>query len=220
MDALNQFNWIASGYDRLAAMIYGKTLYESQVCFLSFIPQGCNVLVIGGGSGAVLKKLFSVNPTARVWYIDASSRMIELASEKLSIAERQQTRFIHGTEKSIPEGVSFDAIITHFFLDLFPDMQLQYVCKQLSGRLRVEGLWLVSDFVDKGDWWQRLLLWVMYRFFSITCGIQAECLPAWEYAVSSAGAKLTRFHTFFSGFIKSTVYKKMKTAELLPLNKI
>lgn len=208
MDSLNRFNWIAAGYDRLTRLVYGKALYESQVCFLALIPPGCNILIMGGGSGAVLRKLFSLNPGARVWYIEASSRMIELTSQKLSAAERKQTTFIHGTEKSIPQDISVDVIITHFFLDLFPYAHLLASCRRLSAKLRLKGLWIVSDFVDGGIWWQRLLLWVMYRFFRVTCGISAEKLPAWGLALSLAAMKERRFQSFFSGFIKSTVYEK------------
>lgn len=205
---LDHFNWLAHYYDSLTAILFGKALHKSQVCFLRSAPQGCNLLIIGGGSGKILTALQEVNPSCNIWYVEASSEMLSMAAKKISAESRGRLSFIHGTEKSIPQGIRFDAVITNFFLDLYPDQELREISERIYHSLDSKGLWLVSDFVNGGKWWQRMLLWVMYRFFVITCNIKASALPSWEIQLKSAGMKENTFKLFFGGFIKSVVYEK------------
>lgn len=205
---LDRFNWLARYYDSLTGIVFGKALHMSQVFFLRSVPQGCNLLIIGGGTGEVLTDLREVNPSCNIWYVEASSEMLSIAGKRISGEYRSRLSFIHGTERSIPEGIRFDAVMTNFFLDLYPDQQLSEIIEKIYHMLDKKGLWLVSDFVDGGKWWQRMLLWVMYRFFVITCDIKASGLPSWGIQMKSAGMKEITSKMFFGGFIKSVVYEK------------
>jgi ubiquinone/menaquinone biosynthesis C-methylase UbiE len=140
--------------------------------------------------------------------VEASSDMLSIASERISGETGDQLKFIHGNEESIPEGIVFDVIITHFLLDLFSNEKGLALCRNLYRNLQSGGLWLISDFVDGGKWWQRVMLWMMYRFFVLTCRIEATTLPPWEYQLRTAGMRERVFKLFFSGFIKSVVYRK------------
>lgn len=211
--ALNTFDRIASLYDLLARIVFGGAIHRSQLHFLGAVGPGASVLILGGGSGALLRDLLTVNPTCRVCYIEASSAMLDLAARKVSDQFRGNVSFIHGTEDSVPGGTVFDAIITNFFLDLFNEEALAALGKKLDVRLRGDGLWLVSDFVDGKKRWQRLMLWIMYRFFAFTCNIGTSSLPAWEKQLEAAGMKEKAFATFFDGFIKSAVYGRESRVE-------
>ena len=203
---LNRFNWLSRHYDLLTRLVFGKAIYDSQVHYLSLIKPGARILILGGGSGELLPSLRSKNPDCKVWYVEASSGMLVLAAEKTGEEFKKDVRFIHGTEEAIPERVMFDAIITHFFLDLFPEDRLLALCRQIVPKLQDGGLWLVSDFVDRGRWWQRMMLWVMYRFFVLACRIEATRLPAWNDVLGLSGLRQREEKLFFGGFIKSTVY--------------
>src|SRR5205085_1637603 len=111
--------------------------------------------------------------------------------------------FIHGTEKDIPEGIQFDVIITNFYLDLFSDSNLNPIIKLLRSHLKGKSIWLVSDFVYSNKLWQKILLWIMYRFFRLTCDIDARDLPAWQLLLNAHGMKELNTRDFFKGFIKS-----------------
>lgn len=206
---LDRFNWLARHYDFLSGIIFGKTLHQSQVCFLSSIPADCAILIIGGGTGEMLKELLMVNPTCRVWYVEASGQMVSLAREKISKDDHNRVWFIHGTEVSLPDGIFFDVVITNFFLDLFTDARVLHICKTLWQKLNNDGLWLISDFVDEGKWWHRFLLWSMYRFFALTCDIEGSRLPPWEKQLAATGLTEMKFEFFYGMFIKSSVYKKI-----------
>jgi spermidine synthase len=208
MSDIDGFNRIARYYDTLKGIVFGKAIYASQLQHLQALPARGNILIIGGGSGELLNPLLAIRPEAVIWYVEASSAMISIAREKVPLPLHSSIHFIHGTEHALPVDVAFHAIITPFFLDLFPDNQLHEICRLLSERLTEDGVWIGVDFVDGGRWWQRVLLKGMYGFFAAVCGIRARSLPAWEKHLRSAGLSQVTFAHFYSGFIKSAVYAK------------
>lgn len=214
MDAqLNRFNWISSSYDLLTRSIFGSHLHDAQLLYLKEIPQNSNVLMIGGGTGWLLKELIHINPTCKIWYIEASSSMIGAAKRKVNYAEQRNIFFIHGTENSTPQGIQYDVVITNFFLDLFSSATLASVISKINASLRLNGIWLVSDFIHQDKWWQKVLLSTMYFFFRITCGIESGKLPRWERSLEEVGLKEIQSQFFYSSFIKSAFYVRNTTIE-------
>jgi tRNA (cmo5U34)-methyltransferase len=205
---LNGFNKVAGIYDALARIVFGKALRVSQRLFLTDIPPDGNVLMLGGGTGGQLRALLEINHSCRVWYIEASSAMLDRAEKQLDRTQRERVHFVHGTEAFIPVNVVYDAVITGFFLDLFTDQALAGVIAKCSSALKREGLWLVTDFVDNGKWWQKKLLSLMYAFFRITCGIEAQRLPLWQKAMEHHGYSEIKSKLNYSAFIKSSLLQK------------
>lgn len=211
---MNGFNTIARQYDFLKKLVFGDSIYQSEVCFLGWIARGGKVLIIGGGSGEILPALMETDPAAEVFFVEASSEMLKIAKRRLPEASVKNVRFIHGTERNIPEDILFDAVITNFFLDLFPDSKVRELCRMISGKIKVDGVWLVSDFVKTGKISQRILLWTMYRFFMLTSGVLARSLPAWDRHLELAGMEEMSSRSFYGGFIRSAVYRK----NVIPVN--
>jgi tRNA (cmo5U34)-methyltransferase len=212
MDAqLNRFNWMSASYDLLTRSIFGKHLHDAQLFYLKEIPQNGNVLLIGGGTGWLLKELIHINPTCKIWYIEASSSMITAAKRKINVADQRKVFFIHGTENSIPQGIQYDVVITNFFLDLFSPATLALVISKIKASLRLNGVWLISDFIHQDKWWQKVLLSTMYFFFRLTCGIESGKLPHWERSLGEAGLKEVRAQFFYGSFIKSAFFVRNKT---------
>ena len=205
---LNGFNRIARAYDTLSSLVFGKSMTKAQTVFLSFVPPDAEVLILGGGSGTMLGELFRINPGCRICFIDASSAMIRLARKNLPAHLQTQVQFIHGTTLDIPKQ-NFDTIMTSFFLDLFHVKSLEAELVRIHGALGLEGLWLVSDFNDQGRWWQRLLLKVMYLFFTVTAGIEATRLPPWENKLDELRLDKRQTKMFFGDFIKCILYRKV-----------
>lgn len=207
-DSLDRFNWIAPHYDVMSRLVFGRAIFSSQVWALKSIPPDSAVLVLGGGSGAILPVLNRISPACRIWYIEASSEMLARARATVEDAAKDNIVFIHGTENAIPDALRFDAIVTNFLLDLFPEGDVWAICRTLYEKLKREGIWLASDFVDGGRWWQRAMLWLMYRFFLVTCNIKASRLPEWQHQIRSVGMVEIDSENFYCRFIKSVVYKK------------
>jgi tRNA (cmo5U34)-methyltransferase len=201
---MNNFDSVAPFYDQLAKIIFGSAMKKAQTAYLHVIKQGANVLILGGGTGWILSSLFAVNPTCKVWYIDSSTRMINL-SKKVAADSKHQVFFILGTEAAIPPDILFDAVITNFYLDLFPPASCNTVIDKIRSSLQGESLWIISDFIDT-TWWHNAMLRMMYRFFKMMSGIQASSLCDWKKLLEQKGFEERQSSQFFGRFIKSAVF--------------
>jgi ubiquinone/menaquinone biosynthesis C-methylase UbiE len=185
-------------------MIFGKSIVRAQTCFLNVIPPVSNVLILGGGTGWLLAELLQDRPECEVWYIESSANMLSMTMKKNM--DLRQVHFIQGTEKDIP-ACGFDIVITPFFLDLFSPLTLEWVVERISLALKPSALWIVADFVNRGKWWQIVLLKTMYLFFRRMCHIEARTLPPWDDLLVRSGQKMVDRRFFYGGFIKSAVYR-------------
>lgn len=197
------FNRLAPAYTLLAKIIFGNAIQQSQLHFLNYILPDDRMLILGGGSGDLLKAILKIHPAIRIDYIDISPKMLELARKKNPVP--LNVNFIEGTEGNIPE-VSYSVVITNFYLDLFPNETLTKVISKIKKSLRPSATWLVTDFVNEKTW-HRIMLWIMYRFFRITTGIEAKRLPDWRVALLKSGVNEVDSVNYYGGFIKSSVYK-------------
>jgi len=203
MGSLNDFNRVAPFYDRLKRWVFGDAVRRSEREGLDEIFPSAKVLIVGGGTGEILEALHEIRPDAHVWYVDASSEMIQRARTRNI---DQMICFVHGTDDDLPEGLTFDVIITPFFLDLFDADRLLRIISGLLPRLHPYGLWFVADFVDTGKVWHRVLLSAMYRFFRSVARVEARTLPDWQGLLRETGMREVRSRSFYGGFIRSVVY--------------
>ena len=202
---LNGFDRIAFIYDFLAKLVFGKSIIDSQKFFLSNISDNSKVLILGGGSGWLLSEFLKQKPNCEVWYIEASEKMISLSKGK--IENIRNVHFIHGTEQDIQLSIKYDVLITNFYLDLFTNHQLLNIITKIRSVMKAEAQWIVTDFVNNKRWWQSIMLKVMYWFFRITCSIESRQLPEWNRLVEKAGVKEVSSKAFYSGFIKTALYR-------------
>lgn len=205
MNKLNRFNWIARSYDELVKLVFGDTLHQAEMHFVNEIGSNQSVLILGGGSGKFLSALLRTKPAIQVTYIEASSEMIALAKTKVDATTRVE--FVHGTEQAIPSQ-EFDVVITNFFLDLFQQQQVESLVGIVSKHLKVNGKWLVTDFEKSSKLSHRVLLSLMYLFFTVSGSIDAKTLPKWRPVFQSAGLKLRQEKLFRDGFVSTTVFSK------------
>ena len=200
----NDFDRIAFVYDRLARLMFGMSIINSQKFFLNRILEGSNILILGGGSGWILKELFGIRSDVKICYIEASAKMLAMAKEKSTPS--QQVRFIHGTERDIPSDHKFNYVITNFYLDLFTNESIQVALGKIKESLAPKAQWIATDFVEN-QWWQKLILKVMYFFFRLTCNIGSQKLPEWNKVLQAIGGKEIVFKKFYSGFIQTSVFQ-------------
>lgn len=200
----SNFDRVAGVYDTLAHFVFRKDMRRAQFAFLDEIPTNANILVVGGGTGWLLAELLLRNPNCTVQYVDASSKMIELA-EKTTSGLNDRVTFVHGTENDILPGSLFDAIITHFYLDLFDQDDLRRVVGCIKKSCRSGTLWLACDFVNNRKM-HSVMLAFMYAFFRIYTNLKTRRLPDWNTAIQSAGFQEIRSRSFFHSFIRSAVF--------------
>jgi len=203
---LNGFDRIAPVYDLLVGIVFGKSIRNAQLYFLSDIPKRSNVLILGGGTGWLLEELLKVNPDCNVWYVEASRKMLERTQKKIATRPTTCVHYIHGTEAFLPQDISFDAVITNFYFDLFSSVSLHKVLNHIVKSMLPHAVLLISDFTNTNVWRHRILLMIMYRFFRLVSGIESTHLPDWQNQLKHVGLGEVKSKLFYGGFIKSSVY--------------
>lgn len=204
---LGGFDIIAPVYDVLASLVFGKSIRNAQLHYLSEIRDGSRVLILGGGTGWLLAELLRINPDCQVWYIEASAKMLEKARKKIATLPRACVHFIHGTEEQLPLHVGYDAVITNFYFDLFSSSSLVKPMKNIGKSFLPSGKLLVSDFTETNLWWQSAMLSAMYLFFRWVSGIEATQLPDWQHQLRNLNFDCKKSRCFYGNFIKSSVYE-------------
>lgn len=203
---MSSFDRITPYYDFLARIVFGKSVVEAQEFFLSEIKEGDRVLILGGGTGWILESIFKATKPGEIWYIDSSQKMIEKSKSRK--IDPSKVHFIHGTEKEIPMDMMFDVVITNFFLDVFSPKELPRVIKYVAAKMKPQGVWLCTDFVDTKKWKHKLLVSSMYSFFNVVANLKNNALPDWEGNLVAEGMIQHDEKSFWKGFIKSKIFKR------------
>lgn len=204
---MSGFDKVARFYDRLAQLVYGKTLLNAKSHFLDQIREGDRVLIIGGGTGEILPLLPS---SCQVTFLDPSTNMIEVAVKREKPIE---TTFVSQILENFESSGKFDVIIANFFFDLFEEPVLSRQLKNVKRLLDADGTLVVSDFSYSSplhQFWQRPLVASMYLFFRITTGLKTNRLPKIEKKLEGAGLHVQIEKRWGKGFIWGEVFRREK----------
>lgn len=208
------FDRLASTYDLWVRLVFGKALEKAQCALLDQLPQGGNILLIGGGTGWLLKPLCNQAKPEKILYIDASAKMIQKAQDfvrKEIPAWEGKIEFLQGTQEALPVSDHFDCIITPFFLDLFSQEELASVFTQLTQQLTPNGIWYLVDFQVAKQPFRipaKMLIWIMYRFFRLFTGMSGTQLIDPTPYFSTHNYQLLTGKRFYLGMVKSQVWKR------------
>ncbi len=200
----NNFDFVAPFYDFLAKIIFGKNIQSAQTHFLNHIPDNANILILGGGSGQILKEIFSCNINCQILYVEKSKKMLALSKKQLTNRQLEKVIFTHKVDST--SNQNFEVIITNFFLDVFEKKGLENIMKLLRGLLSEEGIWLFTDFQYQNIWWQKILLKLMFAFFRLFASLESNQLYDFEKAFDILGMKSLKSKSFFYKMIVSHVY--------------
>lgn len=219
-----QFDRIAGAYDLLAYFVFGNSLKTSQTTFISEIPAGSSVLVVGGGSGYYLAELLKSGRHKKIVYVESSAKMIKLCRKKIkNYPSAPGVNFIHGDIFEQDFSEKFDVVVTHYFLDLLQENYAREIMIRLKNILKNDGCWICTDFKIKKQSvhrrWQLMLMDVMYLFFKITAGVQNKTLPDLPLIFRELGLKKQNHKEFYGAMIEAAVYKNNHPGEENPLTK-
>lgn len=200
------FDLLASSYDSLAYLIFGRSIRTSQCVFINEIDDEASILILGGGTGWILNDIFEKKPKVRITFVDNSSAMIDKAKSTVKKQWIDNVNFIQGTYHSMILRKKYNVIFTAFFLDMFPQDELEKLMHDISNLHEEKGIWLFTDFKITKNVLQQLLLKIMYLFFVLTCKIEAKGLSDFEGAFHKNQYRLKTSKLFFRGMIESKVY--------------
>lgn len=203
----NDFDGVANIYDRAARFVFGSSISEAQSTFLPTISPHSRVLIVGGGTGRVLAELLRLRPAVEVVYVEKSKNMLEAAKNRVGEGDASKVRWVNDPLENWETSAEFDAILCHFFLDVFEHGKLeQLIVPKLVKLLKPEGKLLVSDFQQSNTISQKILLWAMHRFFRLTCCLESRTLGDLHGALKMAGFTAIKEAYFFKQLIFSRVY--------------
>lgn len=207
--AINSFDRIAWMYDGLAQLVFFGAIRKSQLTFLSYIEPRSKILIVGGGTGWILSELDKLGILMVVHYVEASTAMLKKSRLREPFKNIQVT-FNHGTVEELSK-VRYNVIITNFFLDVFSEDNLGTVIEKLDSHLNRDGIWIITDFVNSGKKWQKILIKLMYGFFRFTANIEGSRLLDFKANFEQLGYQLSTERSYFHKMIVSRICMKGKT---------
>jgi ubiquinone/menaquinone biosynthesis C-methylase UbiE len=209
--ALVNFDSVAGSYRILENLAFGRYLEHCRTLLLPLlVPEPRKALFIGEGDGRFLQRFAQRFPKTRVDVVESSARMIELA-------KRRAEQFPHARfycEDILDgdwQGGEYDLVVTHFFLDVLSEGQLQSLVFRMK-RAAQNGYWLVSEFRQVSQpvwarWPSRFLIGVMYMFFRVTTGLRTRTIPDYEQVFIGAGMQLCARKLTLGGFLVSELWR-------------
>jgi len=194
--------WIYRGLERV---VFGNALQESRIAHLD-VTGDPSVLILGDGDGRFLEALLKKAPGAKVEVVEASATMIQLARRR--VMEGAEVVFHHLEVAEFIPCKQYDLVASHFFLDCFEPREIEQIAAMVTTCLGDGACWLISDFqLPRTGVLRRtrarLLLWVMYRFFRVTTGIEARDLIDPEPILRSVGLRLVERLESNAGFLRA-----------------
>lgn len=206
---MNNYDRIAGIYDLMATVIFFGAISEAKKHYMSLVASKSKILLVGGGTGKILKHLNQLNIPITVDFLEPSFKMITKAKERADGLPNLHINYIQNKLDSFESAGQYDCICSFFFLDIFQKSDLIDSVKKFSKMLSTNGFLLVSDFQIKNNlWWQKALSGLMHVFFRITTNLQSKGLKDINsYLCKSHFINIDRTQ-FFNGFIFSAVYEK------------
>jgi ubiquinone/menaquinone biosynthesis C-methylase UbiE len=189
------FDRLAPHYRWMERVIAGGKLQRCRVAHLDEVRDCRSVLVAGEGPGRFLEVAVRAVPEAEFTCVDASAAMLKHAAARSAGGAR--VKFVHASlPEWQPQSATFDLIVTHFFLDCFPEPLLSQVIERLAASAKPDARWLLADFQVPPSGLRRLrarlLLGLAYRVFRIATALPATRLVAPDAALERCGFRLRR----------------------------
>ena len=217
--ARDGFGRLAGIYEGLERLAYGNLLMRSRTALLNDLAHAEHVLILGEGDGRFLVQLLALSPSCSVTVLDSSAGMLgraEARVRKKLPGECSRVIFRHAdalTETFAPN--TYDALVTCFFLDVFPATMLERLVPKLRHSLKPGGVWLVADFAAPQTLEQPLprfyaqaMVPLMYAFFRVQTALPARTLVSPQPFLQSAGLRLEYTQTFRGGFVYAQTWRK------------
>ena len=197
----SSFNFIAPFYDLITRFVFGSRLLDVQCYHLSQIQKKESVLVLGGGTGKILKFIRSEDIT----FLDFSEKMIHKASKVGNAI------FIHADFFKHTFDRQFDWIICPFFLDCFHEENFEKALKKIKLSMKKNGKLIVTDFHGTSKK-QLCFIKLMIIFFRLTTSLETDkLLPIRKLILNSAFLAID-LKLFSKGLFFSDIYRKKSTA--------
>jgi ubiquinone/menaquinone biosynthesis C-methylase UbiE len=209
------YDRVAPFYDLLASLVFGQKLTKAESHFYAQVKDPASILIFGGGTGKCLKPLQLHYPKATIHFLEASTKMISIASGR-TIPNHKSVEFIHGNEQLlVNQPQQYDLVVTSFVLDVFSESRLRNAMDILYKVLRTAGYWIQTDFYvyQSNPWWQKALVRTMYWFFWITANQHNQQIADFDHHFKERSLALVAQKMFCHDMVKTVLYHKLQETD-------
>jgi len=205
------FDLVAPIYDWVLWLFFGRSIDRFQTQFIRETPHSKRVLIVGGGTGKILKMFLEKTDESHLVYAEYSQKMLERAKARLLPAEKKRVDFVRHSSDATG---SFDCIVLPFILDCYMEPTLTGMLHDLKKQLNNSGQIVFFDFnldPDQGyqpSVWKPRFIDLLYLFFRITAGIEAKKLPDFHTVFTQSGFDVTKKSLLHKGWIQAILWSK------------
>lgn len=204
------FDIVSPIYDLCVYLAFGNTLNNLQLEALSKIPACESCLIIGGGSGKILKQCIGLELANQYYYCELSNRMIQKSMRRLNKAVATKVKFANDVDSWTTK---FDLIILPFVLDCYAETEVNQMINSLTKRLSTNGHILIVDFNEENiagfqpQGWQRSFIRLLFAFFNLIAGIKTKRLPPIFKIAQQLELSLVNRWDRKSGWLQASLWK-------------
>jgi len=137
------YDGAAGWYDLLAQAYSLGRIRACKRAQLEGLAPGDRVLFAGAGTGG--EAVEAARRGVRVTVLDRSPAMLARAARRFQTAGLAGA-FLAGDVLDHAPPEPYDAVVAHFFLNVFPERLMPAVLRHLAGRVRPGGRLLIADF--------------------------------------------------------------------------
>ena len=173
-----------------------------------------SILILGEGDGRCLERLVRIAPHARIHCLDASAAMLAKARARIArLGAEARITFQQADARTaaLPE-LTYDAVVTLFFLDCFTPEELGPLVDRIARSLQPGAAWLFADFAIplRGwtRWRARLWLTLLYGFFRWRTNLGARQLPPSEPRIAAVGFVESAATVRQAGLLRTALFKR------------
>jgi SAM-dependent methyltransferase len=202
---------------------FGRGLQRARESNLDALAGCRSIGVFGAGDGRCFPSLLAAAPEARFESIEFARPFIEAQRNQVDrLGAASRVVFVQADAREWrPTAREFDAVVTHFFLDCFPETELHAVIANISAGLIPGGTWLFGDFAipDRAGfsrWRAKLVIRALCLFFRWQADHPLSTLPPMDRALRDAGFVCEREQTANFGLIRSALYRKASSTRSTP----
>jgi ubiquinone/menaquinone biosynthesis C-methylase UbiE len=211
-------NRVGRGFDRLAPfydfvvwVVFGKRLSRFADAAISSLHHSKNCLIVGGGSGEIIRQCFDHAISEQYFYAELSTKMIERTKSRFKDEELSKIQFGNDWESLIGSD-KLDLVIFPFVLDCLTENSASKLLKTLRPKLNTNAQILIIDFRElkaKGSFTRNLknaFIRMLYFFFRFATGIEARSLPNTNRVMIDTGFQVTASKSILDDWITAQYF--------------
>lgn len=205
------FDRLAPFYDFVVWVVFGKRLSRFADAAISSLHHSKNCLIVGGGSGEIIRQCFEQAISEQYFYAELSAKMIQRAKSRFMDEELSKIKFGNDWE-SLIGSQKLDLVIFPFVLDCLTQTNVEKFIKALRPKLDSNAQILIIDFHElkaNGSFTRNLknaFISLLYFFFRFATGIEAKSLPNINRVMIDNAFQVTESKSILDGWITAQYF--------------